>query len=322
MTTVAGKDRAPSQTTNSLLMIIPEQFGFNTQTAETNSFQNRPQQKALELTTSRVLSEFWTAVSTIRRNNVNVVVAGSRKDTTTPDAVFPNNWISFHTEIPDYDVVLYPMMAPNRRAERQFHNVKNLLPWLNIDFVRVLDLTPHEVAGKYLEGTGSLILSRREKVVFTHDSPRASQDVLNVFCEETGYRAVQFHSVDSEEKPIYHTNVVMSIGDGFSVISLESIPDKFERKKVEQELGNLALEVVDITPAQVARFCGNILQVDSDTGQSKILMSQTAHDAFTDSQRSTLAKFGALMPINIPTIETVGGGSARCMVAEIFPGRK
>lgn len=309
-----------AQITDTILMVSPDKFGFNNQTAATNSFQNNPDHRLPEEVESSALSEFGSAVKTLRRSGLIVVVASSRTDVITPDAVFPNNWISFHDELPKVDVVLYPMLAPNRRTERQFDNVKALMPWLDVDPARILDLTRYENFGQFLEGTGSLILDRREKVVFAHESPRTSAVVLNAFCEQTGYRQVKFHALDTANRPIYHTNVVMSIGDGFSVVALEAIPDVAERHNVEQKLKDLELEIIDISLDQMYAFCGNILEVKSTTDESKILLSATAHNAFTDAQRKTLMGYGELIPVDIPTIEAVGGGSARCLVAEVFPG--
>lgn len=309
------------QTTNTLLMISPDKFGFNDQTAGTNTFQKNTHMAAATIR-DRALAEFNGVVDTLRNHEIEVVICPSKTDVQTPDAVFPNNWISFHREIKGVDVVLYPMLAPNRRAERQFERVKKLMPWIEINPERVLDLTGFENSGQFLEGTGSLVFDRSNKVVFAHESPRTSYNVLDVFCERTGYRAVKFHAFDNKEKPIYHTNVVMAIGAGFSVVCLESISDRRERINLEFRLKDLGLEVIDITLDQLHSFCGNVLETKSATGQSHILMSVTAYDAFTEQQRRRLmTPVGKLIPVNIETIENVGGGSARCMVAEVFPGK-
>lgn len=308
------------QLTNTLLMISPDQFGFNEQTAATNTFQN----STLESPTTvrdKARTEFYGTIVALRRHEVEVVVCPTRTDVSTPDAVFPNNWISFHSELKKVDVVLYPMLAPNRRMERQFDRVKRLIPWMAIDSQRVLDLTVLEQAGQFLEGTGSLVFDRRNQVVFAHESARTSNSALDVFCNKTGYRSVKFHAFDKEDRPIYHTNVVMGIGEGFSVVCLESIRDLKERRTVESSLKDLELEVIDITLDQLHAFCGNVLEVRSTSGTPKIILSVNAFDAFTRTQRQALMNYGDLIPVGINTIETVGGGSARCLVAEVFPGR-
>lgn len=309
------------QLTNTLLMIKPDQFGFNDQTAATNPFQNSTH-AATETIRDRALIEFNCMVATLRSHGIEIVTCPSKTDPQTPDAVFPNNWISFHKEIKGIDVVLYPMLAPNRRAERQLDQVKKLMPWMEIDPGRILDLTGFEDANQFLEGTGSLVFDRSKKVVFAHESPRTSYSVLDAFCKQTGYEAVKFHAFDNGNRPIYHTNVVMSIGAGFSVVCLESISDRKERTNLEFRLKDLGLEIIDISLDQLHAFCGNVLEIKSAIGQSHILMSVTAYDAFTEEQRRRLmTPVGEIIPVNIETIEKVGGGSARCMVTEVFPGK-
>lgn len=317
--TVVDANTGSAQLTKTVLMVSPDRFGFNPETALTNSFQNNPDQISPAEIRDKAISEFRSAVETLDNNGLKTIVISSRIDAVTPDAVFPNNWISFHSELPNVGVVLYPMLAPNRRAERQFANVIAHLPWMDLDPARILDLTNYEDSGHFLEGTGSLIFDRKERVVFAHESPRTSTIVLDAFCEQTGYRQVKFHAFDTTDRPIYHTNVVMSIGDGFSVIALESIRDRKERQMVEQYLKDLNLEILDISLPQVNAFCGNILEVKSIKNKPKIILSTTAYAAFTKTQREKLAEYGDLMQIDIPTIEKVGGGSARCMLAEVFP---
>lgn len=307
-----------AQLTDTVLMVSPDFFAFNHQTAESNGFQNSPDlllnEKDIRNT---ALAEFNNAVSMLRRNGIKVKVCPSKSDPITPDAVFPNNWISFHNELADIKVVLYPMMAPNRRAERQLERVKQILD-TNIDQSTILDLTPYEASEHFLEGSGSLIFDRGRKIVFAHESPRTSFVLLDEFCRQTGYHPVKFHAYDKGGKPIYHTNIVMAIGDGFSVLCQEAIRDQSERVTVENTLEKLQLEIVDISLNQLHSFCGNILEVQSTSGRNKIIMSVTAFDAFTHHQKQQLMQFGDIVPLPINTIETVGGGSARCTLAEIF----
>lgn len=309
-----------AQLTNTLLMISPDRFGFNSQTASTNSFQNNLSSVPETTIRGQALAEFSSAVDLLRSNGLKIVVCPSRTDVETPDAVFPNNWISFHSELDNFDAVLYPMRAPNRRAERQFGTVQGLMPWLKIDSQRVLNLTGFEKAGQFLEGTGSLVFDRSSRVVFVHDSARTSFRVLDVFCRKTGYEAIRFHANDRRGKPIYHTNVVMAIGEDFSVICLEAIPGSQERAAVAGILKELQKDIIDINLDQLHAFCGNLLQVQPSQGKSRIIMSIRAFDAFTARQRQQLTSHGDIVPLNINTLETIGGGSARCILAEVFPG--
>lgn len=189
---------------------------------------------------------------------------------------------------------------------------------LQIDHSAILDLTYHETSGSFLEGTGSLIFDRRRKVVFAHESARTSCSALDDFCSKTCYRPVKFHAYDKNGKPIYHTNVVMTIGEDFSTVCLDAIKDTKERGIVKNELAALGLETIPITVDQLHSFCGNILEVKSILGRKKIIMSTTAYDAFTEDQKKQLLSHGDIIPVSIPTIETIGGGSARCMLAEVF----
>lgn len=307
-----------AQTTNTILMVSPDSFGFNDQTASTNTFQNKVDSldQAGE-TRNKALNEFNEMVTLLRTKGIEVVVSPSRKDVVTPDAIFPNNWISFHKDGP-FKAILYPMLAPNRRAERQLEEFAKRLPWIQFKPDDVLDLTHYERDGQFLEGTGSLIFDRVEKVVFAHESPRTSYQVLDDFCEQTGYEPVKFHAYDKGGTAIYHTNVVMGIGRNFSVVCLESIQDIKERDIVSSTLKDLGKDIVDISLDQLHSFCGNIMEVQPLQDRSKIVMSITAFHAFTKGQKEQLLSHGDLVPVHIPTIETIGGGSARCMMAEVF----
>lgn len=304
--------------TDTVLMISPDRFGFNDQTAETNGFQgNVLEADSASTVRNKALLEFRGVVDLLKANGIKVGVCPSRDGLDTPDAIFPNNWISFHAELPDIKAILYPMLAPNRRNERQFENVVATLG-LDINSTQVLDLTHYEFSGRFLEGTGSLIFDRKNKVVFAHESARTNYEVLDELCSQTGYKPVKFHASDREGKPIYHTNVVMGLGENFSVVCLESIRDTHERSTVEGTLKELGHTIIPIRLDQLYLFCGNILALKSSLGENKIIMSTSAFDAFTVNQREQLMSYGGLVPLTIPTIETVGGGSARCMLAEVF----
>lgn len=309
-----------SSLTDTVVMVAPEQFGFNPETAETNTFQRRPDQECdtPERLRDAACHEFQQMVEVLKRHQIRVLVLPGRKDVLTPDAVFPNNWFSHHRE----DIlVLYPMLTPNRRAERQ--------PALLLDLLKsiqcaptVIDFSPYEQDGLILEGTGSMVLAREQRVAFAMESSRTHKTVLDEWCRKMNYTACFFHGYDALSLPIYHTNVFMSIGEGFAVACLEAIPDPVERATFEETLRTLGKELVRLSFAQLYAFCGNILHLRAQDGRKKIILSQTALNAFTPEQRNRLARYGELVPVAVPTIERIGGGGVRCMLAEVFPGNR
>lgn len=315
--TVTSDKVEPVQNTDMVLMVSPDDFGFNAQTAESNAFQNK-QENPSEITQT-ALKEFSAMVEQLQQAGVRVIVLPSRRDVRTPDAVFPNNWFSVHRS-PDGSrtLVLYPMLAPNRRAERQRDLLKSRLQEQGLAIDRIVDLSSYESDGKFLEGTGSMVLDREHGVTFAVLSPRTNREVVDDFCRQLGYRPVTFHSRDTKGTAIYHTNVVMSVGSEFAVICLESIRDAQERNAVEQALKELGKKVIPISLEQVYHMCGNVMELEGKNGTKILLMSRTAYDHFTPEQKRTLAEFCTLLPVDIPTIENIGGGSARCMVGEIF----
>lgn len=298
-----------NQSTNHLLMIRPVSFGFNEQTAGSNAFQNRDGADNVQ---EKALKEFDRFVQVLRDNGVDVTVIDDTKEPHTPDSIFPNNWISFHS---DGNIFLYPMQAENRRLERREDIISQLEDKFKVH--RIEDLSHFETEGKFLEGTGSMVLDRESKVVYACLSPRTDEEVLTEFCKETGYRAVTFDAVDQSGQAIYHTNVVMGIGSGFAVICVESIIDEQERISVSNSLQNSKKEIIDISFNQMNHFAGNILEVKNNKGETLIMMSHTAFEAFTIEQKTVLEKYGKLVYADIHTIEHIGGGSARCMMAEV-----
>ena len=306
-----------SPLTDTVIMAAPEQFGFNVETAETNTFQKRPDQErdTPERLREAACAEFWGMVRLLRSHQIRVLVLPGRKDLPTPDAVFPNNWFSHHRE----DVLaLYPMLTPNRRAERQPALLLDLLQSIQCS-PAVIDFSPRERDGLILEGTGSLVLDRERRVAFAMESPRTHKMVLDEWCRRMDYTACFFHGYDKLSLPIYHTNVFMSVGEGFAVACLEAIPDPAERATFEDTLRGLDKDLVRLSFEQLYAFCGNILHLRSQDGRKKIVLSQTAINAFTPGQRRRLAQYGELVPVPVPTIERIGGGSVRCMLAEVFP---
>jgi hypothetical protein len=312
---------APRQTTNTVFMVSPDYFGFNVQTSESNVFQNLLENLGRDAQSLRddALSEFASMTADLQAAGIEVIHVPSRQGVETPDAVFPNNWFSVHqTANGGRYLVLYPMLASNRRLERQPATLIEAMRARGMSVDKVIDLTAYEAEDKFLEGTGSMILDREHGVAFAALSPRTHLDVLQDFASQTGYRPVVFYSVDPAGTAVYHTNVIMSVGAKFAVLCVDSIADKDEQARVLKELHDLGKTVIDIRFDQVLKMCGNILELQDKEGRSVIVMSRTAFDHFTAEQKSTLTEFGTLLPVDIPVIEAVGGGSARCMLGEVF----
>jgi len=305
---------SPPQLTDTVVMTPPDQFGFNPQTASSNNFQHKPDLSAHDVR-ERAMGEFEKMIALLRSKGVSELILPGRKDEVTPDAVYPNNWFSHHA---GGILIVYPMLAPNRRLERQAQELKKLLTDNNIPVSKVFDITSHEEGGGVLEGTGSMVLDREHKVAFAMASPRTNKREFDEWCTMMGFEGVFFHAIDSSKFPVYHTNVAMSMGKEFAVVCLESIPDERERADVEQQIRLLGKEIVNISVAQIHQFCGNILQLISKKGEPMIVMSKTAYGAFTSINLKRLSQFGELVVADIPTIERVGGGGVRCMMAEVF----
>lgn len=295
-------------------MIRPDHFGFNPQTALTNVFQHQPTDSKEHIRIN-ALKEFDIMVNKLRDYDLRIVTLPSRNDVLTPDAVFPNNWFSHHEK---NVLVLYPMLAQNRRNERQKDALLKLLTDNNIQKPEVLDITPWEDSEEILEGTGSIVLDREHTVAYAMESPRTTQTAFEKWCTKMGYTNIFFHAYDAKKVPIYHTNVLMSIGEKFAVVCLEAIESQKEQEQVRQSFLATDKTLLEISLKQVFQFCGNILNVRSRKEKQYIIMSETAHKSFDEPQKAILKQFGELIIVSIPTIEKVGGGSARCMLAEIF----
>jgi hypothetical protein len=298
------------QSTNNLLMIRPVSFGFNEQTAGSNAFQNRDaDQQAVQ---DKALAEFDHFVKTLEHNGVNVTVVDDTPEPHTPDSIFPNNWVSFHA---DGTVFLYPMQAENRRLERREDIITDLEDKFKIN--HAIDLSRFEADHRFLEGTGSMVLDRENKIAYACLSPRTDKEVLELFCQQSGYTAISFEAADEHGKAIYHTNVLMCVGSKFAVICADSIPNPHEHIVVLESLRSTQKEVITISFDQMNHFAGNMLEVMTDKGDTLIVMSKNAYNALTAEQKATLGKYGKLIYADINTIETNGGGSARCMMAEV-----
>ncbi len=299
-----------NQSTSNILMIRPVNFGFNEETAESNAFQTRDANQ--QQVQAKALAEFDGLVKVLKDNGVNVIVIDDTAEPHTPDSIFPNNWVSFHD---NGEVFLYPMQAGNRRLERREDIIMGLED--NFRVKHVIDLSRFEHENKYLEGTGSMVLDRENKIAYACLSPRTDENVLAIFCKQTGYKSIKFHAVDEQGLAIYHTNVMMCMGSQFSVICLDSISNSSEKQLVMLSIENTGKEIISISFEQMNRFAGNMLEVESGNGDSLIVLSQNAYSSLTDQQTTTLSKYGKLVYADIHTIENNGGGSARCMMAEV-----
>lgn len=299
------------QTTNTVFLVRPASFSYNTQTAASNAFQTIVAQSAIEVQ-GKALDEFDAFVTRLKAAGIQVVVFEDTPVPIKPDAVFPNNWISIHA---DGTIVLYPMSTPNRRLER----TQLILDWVEAQksFTTIIDYTDYEHEGRFLEGTGSITFDHENKKGYACLSPRTDQGLFENLMIHLGYQAISFNAVDQNGCAIYHTNVMMSIGDGFSVICLESIPSNEERQRIFLELQKSGLDVVVISLEQVGHFAGNMLALHRENKQVLVL-SQRAFDCLTLEQKIQLEQYVTLLPMSIPTIELIGGGSARCMLAEVF----
>ncbi|HVW97564.1 MAG TPA: arginine deiminase-related protein [Mucilaginibacter sp.] len=298
------------QSTSHVLMIRPVRFGFNEETAESNAFQHK--KSGIDEVNKKAQQEFDRMVNNLRGSGVEVTVVDDTLNPHTPDSVFPNNWVSFHD---NGNVFLFPMLAENRRLERREDVISKLEDKFLIN--HIVDLSRFEAEGKYLEGTGSMVLDRINKIAYACLSPRTDPEVLEFFCGQTGYKAVSFDAVDQTGTAIYHTNVLMAVGTHFGIVCLESIANPHEWIVVRDSLLSTQKEIIDLTFEQMKNFAGNMLELQNDKGETLIAMSRSAYDILTATQRTTLEKFGRLVYSDISTIETIGGGSARCMMAEV-----
>lgn len=306
-----------NQTTNTILMIRPVAFRMNEQTAVNNYYQ-----KVLDNTTpatvnAKAQQEFDGFVEKLRAVGVNVIVVDDTVDPDTPDSIFPNNWISFHES---GEVVLYPMFAENRRLERR-EDILDLLEEQGFEITDIWDYTSAEEDELFLEGTGSLLLDRANGKTYCALSPRADEGLVIEFCEEFENDPVifeAFQTVDGERKHIYHTNVMMCLAETFAVICADCIDDKQERKTVLNNLKTSGKEVITITEEQVNNFAGNMLQIKGANEERFLVMSTQAYNSLTEAQIKAIEKHCPIIHSSLDTIEACGGGSARCMMAEVF----
>lgn len=305
------------QTTNTILMIRPENFRMNTQTAINNHYQQELKNMLPAAINAKAQQEFDTFVDVLIKAGVNVIVVNDTKDTDTPDALFPNNWISFHE---NGDVAIYPMFAENRRLEKR-EDVLEVLEEKGFQIENVVDYSEAEEDDIFLEGTGSMVLDRTNSKAYCALSPRADEELFIEFCEEFEFTPIIFtanQTVNNQREAIYHTNVMMSIAKTFAIICLEAIDDKKERKNVLKQLKSDGKEIISITEKQVNQFAGNMLQVKGTNNEKFLVMSTQAYSSLTTNQILVIEKHCKIIHSSLQTIETCGGGSARCMMAEVF----
>ena len=301
------------QLATTVLMVRPVKFQSNPMTAESNLFQGRSTATPDEQQTAAV-GEFDTLVAALREAGISVIVTDDLPEPHTPDSIFPNNWVSFHS---DGRVVLYPMEAPNRRTERRTEVIERLNTEFGFHVSEIVDLTAHERDLHYLEGTGSMVLDRANHIAYACLSTRTQLDPLGDFAQRMDYDVVAFDAVDRGGIPIYHTNVLMNIGESLAVICDVAIPDDNQRKAVLARLKDSGHEVVSLSYDQLDAFAGNMLELRSNNGERIVAMSSQAHASLTEAQLTILKANGQILSSSIDNIEMSAGGSVRCMLAEV-----
>lgn len=297
---------------STILMIRPAAFGFNPETANNNFFQSKPEleQESLQ---QKALAEFENMTELLSKNGIKLIIIDDTREPVKPDAIFPNNWISTS---PSGVVSVFPLYASNRRPEKREEILHHLANEFEVkDFQ---DWSEFEAEGRFLEGTGSMVIDHDHKMIYASASARTSIPVLEKFAATNGYQAIVFVATDRNGLPVYHTNVVMSIGDEFVVLCEEAIEEEWELIAVRQLLESTNKTIIPITREQMHAFAGNMLAVKNERGDPYLVMSQTAFDSLKKEQQQMLEAYAQLLPIPVPTIEQVEGGSVRCMMAEIF----
>lgn len=298
--------------TDKILMVRPSNFGYNEQTAGSNSFQNQlsVSQKDINLAAQE---EFDDMVILLREKGISVTVINDTSSPIKPDAIFPNNWITTHR---DGSLYLFPMAAKNRQQERR----EDIIELLKQNYVttKVVDLTHTESDKRYLEGTGSIVFDHPNKTAFACLSPRTEKDLFTYFCHEIGYKSIYFKATDALNNDIYHTNVMMCVGHHFAIVCLDSIENSLESEHIIRHFLDKKKELITITREQMSQFAGNMLELRNDDNKHFLVISKTAYDSLIPEQINRLNHYAEMLIVEIPTIEKVGGGSVRCMIAENF----
>jgi len=306
-----------SQTTDHILMVAPLDFSQNMMTVVDNTYMKENKALTADQIREKAAAEFLGLYSAIAKAGINVHLFTQETEHNTPDACFPNNWFSTHSMPETGDqrtMLLYPMKAPNRRLERRADIIAHLRP----HYDKLVDLSDHENAGRFFEGTGTLVIDRVNKVAYVLLSERAHLSVAQEWAKCLGYRLVAFHAYDQHGKAIYHTNVMMAVGTKVAVVCTECVTDPEERKQLLDAL-HATHSVIQITSNQVNHFCGNVIEVHSADGSSNMVMSSAAYNGFTEEQRARMLQHvDRIVHADISLIEELGGGSVRCTIAEIF----
>ena len=303
-----------TQVTSQLLMVRPANFSSNKETIETNKFQNDITSDSKNNIQALALTEFDKMVKLLRDHGISVIDIDDIKELENTDAVFPNNWVSFHQ---DNTVVLYPMMARSRRTEKRYDILEYLTKFQSFKIDRIIDMSYLEEDNHFLEGTGSMIFDRVNKTVFACKSSRTSLEALEIFCRDMGYNPIVFEAI-IDDYPIYHTNVMMSLGKNTAFLCSESIKDEADSLLIKNYFRDLEKNIIEISPQQMNNFAGNVIEVENTKGVSHIIMSEKAYQALDHKQLDSINSVSNIIAIPLETIERYGGGSARCMVAEIF----
>ena len=301
------------QTTQHVLMIRPFNFAFNNQTALSNVFQKATADINPGVIQQKALEEFDTLVEVLKAKRIEVKVVADTMEPAKPDAVFPNNWASFHE---DGTVILYPMFAPNRRLEKR----SEIIGILRADYKikNIVDLSGYEFIDRFLEGTGSVVFDHDNSIAYACLSSRTNQELLYILADRLHYEPLWFYAYDARGVEIYHTNVMMCIAEKFVIICIDAIRDEKQKELVANTIIKTGHELIAISFDQMTKFAGNMLALKNNLGQDLLVMSQTASDSLTVDQKSRMSKYCEMVSVPIPTIETIGGGSVRCMIAEIF----
>ena len=300
-----------------LLMIRPAAFGVNEETADSNFFQSTIKQPDYLAIRQSAVKEFDNMVELLKNHDIDVLVIEDTPDPIKPSAIFPNNWLSTS---PEGIISVFPMCAANRRPEKRDDIIKMLSEKFVVKDLQ--DWSEFEVEGKFLEGTGSMVIDHENKVIYSCYSPRTDISVLEKFATTNNFRAIIFFAADKNGHPVYHTNIVMTLAEDFVILCAEAIEEEWELIAVGQLLESSGHEMIRITKEQMHAFAGNMLQVKNKKGEKILVMSQAAFDSLTEEQREELSARNTLLPIPIPVIEQTEGGSVRCMIAEIFLEKK
>ena len=310
-----------TQITSDLIMIRPKHFNYNVETAKDNYFQKKEINISTTTIQKKVRDEFNSLVEIIKKEKIKINIFEDKKNIKTTDSVFPNNWISFHE---DGKIIIYPMFSENRRKEKR-KDIIDTLKNKGYKINEIIDLSKYENENKFLEGTGSMILDRQNRICYAAISSRTSKDVLNYFCKKNNYKPISFKAYQTYKKNrklIYHTNVMMCIGEQYAIVCLASIDNENEKKSLKKSLIKTNKIIIEITEEQCQNFVGNMLQVKNIKNEKFLIMSSRAFKSLTNNQRKILETYNKLLHSELQLIEKLGGGGARCMIAENFLQKK